>query len=117
MLDISPHAFSGIAAHEEARFVRKLATFLREKVPSLASEAPEAVEAQCRLLMQRSRGFDMKSEQAVAVFAMTAAVLGLDFVERFPAARQILFRPVSQERKAELLQGFTVKLLDTLRKG
>ena len=117
MLDISPHTFSRISDHEEARYLRKLAAFLQERVPTLAGESPEAKIAPCRLLKNQAQGFDMVSEQAVAAFAMTAAVLGLDFVDRFPAARQILFRPVSQERKAELLQGFTVKLLDTLRKG
>lgn len=116
MLKISPRTFARMSEHEEGRFIARLAGFLREKVPGLANEPPAALDHQCRMLAKQARSHDMTSEQAIAAFVMTAAILGVDFVDRFPAVRQILFRPVPQERKAELLQGFTIKLLDTLRR-
>lgn len=114
MLEISNQAFSGLKDQTEQRFVAKLAAFLREKVPALASESLEATIVQCKLLKRKANSFDMSSERAVAAFAMTAAVLGLDFVERFRGARQILYADAPEEEKAELLEGFTVTLLDRL---
>ncbi len=115
MLEISDQVVSRFEGEAEQRFIAKLAAFLREKVPSLASESPEALHVQCKLLKDKAFSFDMRSEQAVATFAMTAAILGLDFVERFRGARQILYADTPEDEKAELLEGFTVTLLKRLK--
>jgi hypothetical protein len=114
MLTISPETFSRMNAVEEDRFVRKLVGFLQASVPSLANEPPADIYAQARLLTQKARSHDMTSEQAVAAFALTAAQLGLDFVERFAGVRQILFSSHSEDEKAKLLEGFTISLFQTL---
>jgi hypothetical protein len=116
MLEISERTFARLQEPIEQAFLTKLAAFLREKVPSLAKEAPEATVAQCRLLKAQANSYDMHSEQAVAAFAMTAAILGVDFVERFRGARQILWSNEPETRKAKLLEGFTVTLLAKLKK-
>ena len=115
MLEISDHVVSRFEVEAEQRFIAKLAAFLREKVPSLASETPEAMFAQCKLLKDKAFSFDMRSEQAVAAFAITAALLGLDFVERFRGARQILYADTTEDEKAEMLSAFTVILLKRLQ--
>ena len=81
MLEVSGQVVSRFEDEAEQRYIAKLAAFLREKVPSLASESPEALQVQCKLLKDKAFSFDMRSEQAVAAFAMTAAILGLDFAD------------------------------------
>jgi hypothetical protein len=115
MLEISGQVVSRFEDEAEQRYIAKLAAFLREKVPSLANEDPAAMTVQCKLLKDKAGSFNMRSEQAVAAFAMTAAVLGLDFVERFRGARQILYADTPEDEKAELLEGFTVTLVQRLK--
>ena len=114
MLKISPETFSRINAVDQDRYIRKLAGFLQAAVPALAKAPPAEFYAQIQHVMQQARGFDMFSERAVAAFALTAAHLGLDFVDRFAGVRQILFSTHSQDEKAQLLEGFTMSLLKTL---
>jgi len=111
---ISQQTFSDFERGSEDEYVRRLADHLRQTVPGMASEPPAQLHEQIRQLKAQAKTYDMVSEQAVAAFVVTAAHLGLDFVERFRAPRQILFSPRSQEKKAELLKAFTVQLLDTL---
>lgn len=114
MLKIAPDTFARINAVDQDRFIRKLAGFLQTAVPALAKEPPAPFYAQIQQLIQQARSFDMVSERAVAAFALTAAHLGIDFVDRFAGVRQILFSTHSQDQKADLLEGFTMSLLKTL---
>ncbi len=61
MLEISVHVVSRFEDEAEQRFIAKLAAFLREKVPSLASEPPEAMFVQCKLLKDKAFSFNMRS--------------------------------------------------------
>jgi 16S rRNA G527 N7-methylase RsmG len=99
---------------EEDRFIMKVVAFLQESVPAMQQEDPAKMYGEVRKLKEQAATFDMISERAVATFALTAALLGLDFVDRFDGARQILFRPVDQKRKSELLKAYTLNLLETL---
>ena len=116
MLNISDQVMGRFEEQSEQRFIAKLAAFLKAKVPSIASENPSTVFAQCKSLKDKANSFNMRSEQAVAVFGLTAALLGLDFVERFRGARQILYSSAAENHKAELLEGFTVSLMTRLQR-
>jgi hypothetical protein len=72
------------------------------------------MQQQIRVLIAQARTFDIVTEAGVATYVVTAALLGLDFVERFRGARVILMSSEPEERKAKLLEGFTVRLLETL---
>lgn len=54
------------------------------------------------------------SEKNVAIFVLTAAQLGIDFVDRFPRAREIVSSQLSSEDKATELEVFTRTLFETL---
>lgn len=114
MLEISPETFSRISAAEEERFVGKLVTFLLENVPTMKGEPPQAMAAEVRRMIPMARGYNMISERAVTAFVLTAAQLGLDFVDRFAGVRQILFSSHTEDEKADLLEGFTLSLFKTL---
>ena len=116
MLTIDPSTFASLTRVEEQRYVEQLTAFLRENVPSLAIEPNPAMQEQVRLLLQEARSFGMTSEQSVAVYVLTAAQLGVDFVRRFRGAYQIVTAAISQEEKSELLEAFSVNLLDILER-
>ena len=73
MLEISQDTYSRMSDVEEDKYIMRVVDFLRAQVPSLSSESPEAMYAQVRLLKEQAASHDLFSEQAVAVFAMTAA--------------------------------------------
>ncbi len=115
MLEVSPECFEGISAVEESRFVDRLVMFLRQNVPQVASEPQDAMVARVRALKADAATYDMKSEQPVAAYVLTGALLGVDFVEKFPGARKILYSKNSEDKKADLLEGFTVTLMQKLK--
>lgn len=113
---ISPETFAAFESEAEIAFVTKLSTVLRDAVPSLADEPEPAFGATVRLLIEQARGYGLVSETDIGVFAVTAGVLGLDFVDQFPGAREILEGREPPERKADLLEGFTRNLIETLER-
>lgn len=114
MLKITPETFAAMERPAERAFVEKLAHVLRNAVPALAGEPQEPFVAQVRLLIERARNHGLESEQGIGSFAVTAGLLGVDFVDQFPAAREILASGADQERKAEQLEEFTVALFAAL---
>lgn len=115
MLEVSPECFEGISAVEEQRFIDRLVAFLRQQVPQMAREPQDVMVAQVRALKAEAATYDMNSERAVATYALTAALIGADFAEKFPGARKILFTKNDQDKKSQLLEGFTVTLLQELK--
>ncbi len=114
MYTISPKAYRALEADAEREFVTRLGKVLREAVPTLAAEQPAMLHNQIDFLIQQARGYGLESEQAIGGFAVTAGLLGLDFATRFPGAQQILSGSESGNRKAELLEAFTLILLEKL---
>ena len=114
MRDISPQAFAAFEATAETAFIAKLGNVVRDALPSLANEPEPAFSAQLRLLAESARGFGLATEQEIGGFAITAGLLGVDFVDQFPGAREILEGFEPPHRKAELLEAFTMNLFEVL---
>jgi hypothetical protein len=113
---ISPEAFAAVESQAEVAFVAKLSGVLRDAVPSLAQEPEPAFGATVRLLIEQARSYGLQSETDIGVYAVTAGLLRLDFVDRFPGARQILEGHEPPERKADLLEAFARNLIETLER-
>jgi hypothetical protein len=114
MLKISLETFKTYQQALDADFIFRLSNVLRSAVPSLCDQAPDVLNAQVRLVVDEARGYGLSSERAVGVFAVTAALLGLEFVDQFDGAREILLGPGHGDRKAELLEAFTLHLLEVI---
>lgn len=114
MFDISQNVFVNFSAREMESYLRKLMLFLRSNVPEMADVPDAQLLNDLRGLTDQAQSFGMVSEQGIAVYALTAAQLGIDFVARFPGALEILRSSESEARKAELLEAFTLNLLELL---
>lgn len=114
MQKIGPELFSAFESAEEQRFVEKLAGVVREAVPDLAESPEPAFSAQIRLLIEEARSFGLRAEQTIGAYAITAGLLGLDFVDRHKAAKDILTSHETEFKKAELLEAFTLELFRAL---
>ena len=114
MLTISPQSWDAFGAQAEANFLIKLNRVVRETVPEVASESEPDFTNLLRDVVARARTFGLETEQSIGAYAITAAMLGPDFPERFAGAREILCGHEDEEGKAELLQCFVAALFDTL---
>ena len=114
MRDISPQAFAAFEATAETAFIAKLGAVLRDAVPALVDESEPAFSAQLRLLVEQARGFGLTTEQEIGGFAVTAGLLGIDFLEHFPGAREILESTEPAYRRCELLEAFTMNLFELM---
>ncbi|MGD9471968.1 MAG: hypothetical protein AB7G24_11430 [Novosphingobium sp.] len=63
-------------------------------------------------LQAKAHGFDREDD--VARFALCAALLGPDFAEHFPGAREILEMKEPASYRARLLEYFTRELFDRM---
>ncbi len=114
MFTISPVAYAALEAAAETDFVSRLCNVLREAVPSLSGESQASLRDNVIVLIRQAREHGFASEQAIGGFAVTAGLLGLDFVQKFPGAQQILASSESGDRKAQLLEAFTLDILERL---
>ena len=114
MLTISPKSYQAFSDIAEAQFTAKLAQVVREAVPDLATEPEPAFSAQIHQLVEQARSYGLCTEQTIGAFAITAGLLGTDFVKDHPAVKQILSGNESEFRKAELLEAFTLELFQAL---
>ena len=112
--EISLKCFSALAAEEEEKFVSEASAALVNTIPSLASVPAAQLRGQVQALVSQARNFGINSEEDIAVYLATAGLMGLDFPDRFSAAREILEGRESGARKAELLEGLTIAMLKAL---
>lgn len=117
MRTVSPESFLAHEAKAETAFVVKLGNVLRDAVPDLQDVAEDAFLAQVRLLIDHARSYGLMSEQEIGSFAVTAGLLGVNFVDTLPGAREILEGDELPHRKAELLEAFTLNLFEILERG
>ena len=116
MLTISPKVQGVFQNQAEQEYLSRLDALLREAVPSLTNEPHSSFQLQLRQIMAQARGYGLESEQGIAAYAVTAGLLGLDFDTRFPGAAEILRSGESDERKADLLEGFAMCLFEALER-
>lgn len=114
MFKISTQAYGQFADTAEATYIRKLAGFLRANVADMATEPDHTLLPQVAHVVRQARDFGFSSEQDVATFALTAALLGPDFTTNFAGAREILEMKAPPARRAQLLQDFTRELFAVL---
>ena len=114
MLTISPKTYNAFADQAEAQFIAKLVRVLREAVPDLADETEPAFTLQVRQLVGEARSYGLCAEETIGAFAITAGLLGIDFVEKQPAVRDILTSYEFEFRKAQLLEAFTLEMFKAL---
>jgi len=114
MQTIEPGLFSKFESEVDSKFIDKLGRVVREAVPSLSQEPEPAFSAQIRLLVQEARSYNLLGEQAIGVFVVTAGLLGVNFVEEHPTAQKILNGNETESKKAELMEAFTLMLLEAL---
>jgi hypothetical protein len=114
MRKVSPELFSAFEHDQERRFVKKLATVVKEAVPDLRDVPEPAFSAQIRLLIEQARSYGLHAENTIGSFSVTAGLLGVDFVEQHPAVEDILKSNDSEFTKARMLEEFSIQLFRAL---
>lgn len=114
MLSVSDRSFQAFARDSENEFLAKLARYLTDEVPRLADISIGEHRALTLQVVDDARSHGFVNEVDIASYAVVAALLGPDFVVRFPGARQILDLPESAPYRARLLEHFTRELFALL---
>lgn len=100
-----------------AQFERKLAGFVREKFPEEQGHRVSRTEARIGLQAARARQHGLDTEQSIAIYVVTAWIMGEDFDERLSAAGDVLNSKFSPEEKADWLEQWAPAVLASLRHG
>jgi hypothetical protein len=100
----------------EQSFVDRFRALLRETYPEQARTIPaRALDDEIRRQVRVAAGYGIVSEQAAAVFLMTAWILGPGFDTKYPAvSTQLKSGRLDEQQKARWLESFTVALLKVL---
>lgn len=114
MLEINQNVYDQFANIETSRFLDDLKQLLFEQFPAFNEEPTDRFELALRKIFEDSKRFGLKSERSIAVYATTAGYLGLDYPSQFEGAMEILDSETPEQEKADLLEAFTMNLLEIL---
>ena|ERR1035438_363286 len=96
------------------QFERELTHFVRSK---FSEEDEFAFEDTLKRVMEQSahaRAYGLDTEQSIAIYVVTAWIMGHSFDSDSPAARQVLASPLSPEEKADWLELWAPAVLERL---
>jgi hypothetical protein len=115
VFEIGPEALRALHSQSEHDFAVKLARTLHDTVPELASETPGSLVATVKTLVARARTYGLTTERSIAVYALTAAYVGIDFDTAFdPASAVLSARDMSEDQKTMWLEDWTTQLFEEL---
>lgn len=96
-------------------FEDRLIAFLCDEFPEAKSAPPDKLRATVRVQTDNAMGYGLKEERFVAMYLVTAWLLGEKFDTEFPAAHDILVSKMrSPAEKADDLQRLTERLFVAL---
>jgi hypothetical protein len=102
---------------QEIDYQVRLTDFLREQFPDAAQEPLNRLRAEVGAQIVRARSYGLFTEQEIANYVLSAWLLGQDFDQEFPAAREVLMAPISGNMKSVFLEKWTEELFKTLEEG
>jgi hypothetical protein len=106
MLRISQEAFKAFQDQANATYRRELRALLLESQPSFASIDEVQLDRELAELISHAQAFSIRTRAGIASYVLTAGHLGVDFPDRFPAARQLLEAHEDEETRINRLERF-----------
>jgi hypothetical protein len=92
----------------------RLFHFLQNQFPDAAREAEVSLVEGIKAQIAKARGYGLLTERQIAVYITSAWLMGGDFDQEFPAAREMLRSNVTPDDKSDWLERFTEELFDRL---
>lgn len=118
MLRMRPDQFAHLEACQEARFLDRVASFLRAEYPQARKIPPGDLFLFVLGQVEQARLHGFRNEDHLVTFTLTGWLLGPDFEDRFPAAGHMLrSTSYSLDMKARWLSAWTVALFRALEVG
>jgi hypothetical protein len=103
-----------LAQQSEADYVERLTRFLQNEFPDASTEPVLTLLVEVASQVRKARSYEITSEQDIAIYVITAWLLGVDFDTGFPAAENVLTAAVPGEMKAKFLEDWTHQLFESL---
>jgi hypothetical protein len=101
--------------NESYPFEERVKNYLYETFPDAQDIPNEQMISTVLDLLEKAYAYGFEAEDDLAIYIVTAYLLGVNFDSEFPAAKHILTDPAfSANEKAEQLQFWTHELLKTL---
>jgi hypothetical protein len=101
--------------NESYPFEERLVSYLYETFPDAKEIPNDEMKSTVLNLLEKASQYGFEMEDDLAIYIVTAYLLGVHFDSEFPGATQILTDPAfSASEKAEQLQTWTQELLKTL---
>ncbi|MDR3752325.1 MAG: hypothetical protein P4K93_03140 [Terracidiphilus sp.] len=112
-LAIRDDQFSTLQAEGGAGYIRSLVQFLRDEVPGTAEEDEKYLLDFVKAMVEKAKGYGLKTKRDAAVYVISAYMLGRDFEEDLQVAKRVLSSSLPGPDKAKWLQDATVSLIDS----
>jgi hypothetical protein len=106
-----------LTEHGDRSYELRLTRFLQEQFADAAKEPTNRLRPDVAAQIGKARGYGLLSEQEVAIYVITAWLLGQSFDREFPAAHEVLTSPVSAELKAHFLEQWSRQMFEELAGG
>jgi len=112
MFQIRSEQIEAFERDQFERLVDRLCAFLRAQFPD-AERAPAAeIRVGLERMLPRASDYGLENEQELAIFAVSAWLMGLDFDATHPEAQAVLISQRTSAEKAEWLASYTRRIFE-----
>ena len=116
-MKVRSEQIAALDQHQSRDYELRLTKFLQEQFADAASEPADMLLPEVAAQIQRARGYGLLSENEIANYVISAWLLGKDFDQEFPAAKQVLRAPISGNMKAHFLEQWAKQIFEELEGG
>jgi hypothetical protein len=114
MLNIREEQLESFNQHGTHDYELRLAKFLQDRFADAAQEPTDKLHPHVAEQIEKAREYCLLSEQQVAVYVISAWLLGRDFDTEMLAVREVLTAPIPGDAKTHFLRQLTIQIFKEL---
>jgi hypothetical protein len=114
MFTIQPYHMKAFAAAGHEDLEKKLAEFLCHEFPEASLQNHNELYRVIHEQHKKASHYELKASQEIAIYVITAWLLGVDFDTDFPAANDVLRSALPSHLKIHWLQNWTQEIFAIL---
>ena len=100
-----------------APFRRRIRDLLRRHFPETREIPARQTDAAISRQIKEGRTYGLWTERQLAIYVLTAFLLGEDFDVKFPAANAVLRSGLEPDAKVDWVEAWSREMFDTLANG
>ena len=99
-----------LSEQQELSYEQRLTSFLQSQFADALAQPVDQLRPAVSTQIKKARSYQILTEQDIAVYVITAFLLGENFDSQFPAAGDVLTAQIPGEMKSKFLEDWTEEI-------